>query len=280
MARLDPTTLDRETSKVLRERPWVATHSKSGRESSRRVPKASPAERQRVWDVLIEVALHGKRVAIFEKLNSREVDFVQRLGFECRDQGREDDTSYTQSHLGRLEDERQRCRDRVRMLEKDVFAPNEKELAREKDTYWRITGEIEKLKTKDTTPKPILFWSVNLDRRSQDREILVDYDARWIGWLITEGQDFLKSIEMTFEAAVHRGDRWEIFKVESHIDKLQRHLEYSEHRPWTPHKVFLEKDHLTFHGPHPLVFKYFMETLGYKCSIKWSPSFAMVRVGW
>jgi hypothetical protein len=278
--RLDPSELNQKTREVLRERSRIAAQARACEKTTNRLSKASPKERDRVWDVLIERALQGERIAIFEKLNPREVDFVQRLGFECRDQGKEDITSFIQSHLDRLEGELEFSRERIRQLEKDVLEPNELKIASEKNTYRRLKAELEELKTKNANRKPILFWSIDLNRRRRNQEVLVDYDARWIDWLLIEGQKFLKAIEMALATAASCGDRWEIFKVENHVGQLSRQLEYSENGPWTAHRFFLEDSLITFHGPHPLVFRYFMEVLGYTCSIRWSQSSAMVRVSW
>lgn len=277
MSRLDPSKLDQRTREVLRKRPWEAVKA-----APIRAPrKASPAERDRVWNILLSSALHGERDVVMEKLNARELEFLQRLGFSYKHETSDEESSFSQVHLGRLTEELKRSIERVRELELDEFGSNELRIAEELENYRRLRIEIRDLREMETeASRSVSYFTINLDRRSLSVEIIDEYDSRWIDWLLRDGQKFFVIIEKYLHSAANRGDAWEIFKVTNYIGETQRHLEFSPHRPWTPHKYFVEEEHLTSHGPHPLVFRYFMETLGYKCTLKWEDNYAKVRLGW
>ncbi len=274
-----------------------------------RVVSASSAEKDRVWTVLITAALNNEPKAFFTRLNAKEQKFIAELGFHVEFGGESSQESWLDIHRERYKSELEAIDKHISFLETDdplseaLHQWNAIRAQKVRELYSLHTKES-LFGTKKAKTRSKVTYEVEMSRPKNYVPIFEEYDVRWLFWLLKEGQQFLLKIENKLAKAAKLGESYEILiaqpsnqareKTDERMFRSQRYerawVSYDDYSvkqsepkpdlPWTPYDYFSEDECVANHGPEPEIARYFLELLGYRCTLRIKRDEAALRVKW
>ena len=313
MSRLIPSDLKEGAKAATEERRALASEKKQIQKKSQqlRVAAASTAEKDRIWATLITSALNNVTKVFFKNLNKKEQDFIGKLGLVIRSSNLENFDSWLDTHLQRYKSELEDLDSTISSLEKaDPFS--EALITFERRRSY-VAREIYSLNTpaslagKSGKQSPKTTYDVELKKPEAVVALDEDYNTQYLFWLLDKGQMFFSRIEKKFKKSAEHGEFHEILiarpsELTAHASASPRYLyagvrhqrgwvaahEYqptnknkvTQDFPGIPYDYFSEEELVAQQGPEPEYLRYFLELLGYQCTLRSKKDESVLRVKW
>lgn len=273
MARLDPESLRQRVTLALKK-----TADNASLRTPKRAVVAKREERERIWNVLMIAALNGETFASFTSLNVRESRFIEDLGIgTVKTNSDSTENLFSRSQLDFLEGNLSALESRLAHYQSDVFGPHEADIRICREEIGRYRQELARLVGGTVFDK----YKFDLRRIDTLKPVSAEYDVRWLRWARSDqGQVVMRLFERQMELLADMGDRFLILTVKNLRQGRIEELIFLEDMPWEHHNYYVGDAPLFSHGPHPDVFRYFLELLEYKVSMKLGRSSASIRVQW
>jgi hypothetical protein len=312
MTRLDPSQLKDGAKEATEKKRTLARESDllKARSEETRIRPASATERDRVWAALTTAALNNESRVSFKRLNISEQNFIRKLGFIVESTNQESIKSWLDTHLQRYESELQEIDRSIRFIEReDPLSESLLSLERHR-TY--VVTQLNSLRRpasplrKKAKPVSTVVYDVEIKEPETNVSSVDTYNIQSLFWLLGDGQGFFSHLEKKFEKSASLGEFFEILtarpsgKYPQGISAARnqpftgRHTRgwvANEHyyqedlgakykTPWVLYDYFSEEQSVAERGPEPRALRYFLELLGYKCTLKLKKDESVLKVRW
>jgi hypothetical protein len=311
MTRILPAQLKADARAASEEKRALSREQRLAQKQTKqvRVASAGPAEKDRVWTVLITAALNNESKAFFTRLNAKEQKFIAELGFHVEFAGESSQESWLDIHRERYKSELEAIDKHISFLETDdplseaLHQWNAIRAQKVRELYSLHTKES-LFGTKKTKARSKVTYEVEISEPESYVRIVEEYDVRWLFWLLKDGQPFLLKIEEKLAKSAKLGESYEIL-IAQPSDKAREETGENMHRaqryerawvsygdysvkqsepkpdlPWTPYDYFSEDECVANYGPEPEIARYFLELLGYHCTLRIKKDEAVLKVKW